>query len=160
VPLGTGGGVLSTIAVRLVRLVRSGGPGFVPFLFPGFMPLRRRLRWGKLPSALRRSAESGGVDDEAVADVLCQDPLVRFVDLVGSDDLDLGAELALGAEVEHLLGLADPSDRGAGEGAATEDQREHVDGQRVGRGPPYSQSTGDSHSKEGPTQLSGRGGDA
>jgi hypothetical protein len=37
VPLSTGGGVLSTIAVRLVRLVRSGAPGFVPFLFPGFM---------------------------------------------------------------------------------------------------------------------------
>jgi len=35
--LSTHGGVLSTIAVRLVRLVRSGGPGFVPFLFPGFM---------------------------------------------------------------------------------------------------------------------------
>jgi len=35
--LSTRGGVLSAIAVRLVRLVRSGGPGFVPFLFPGFM---------------------------------------------------------------------------------------------------------------------------
>jgi len=32
--LSTGGGILSTIAVRLVRLVRSGGAGFVPFLFP------------------------------------------------------------------------------------------------------------------------------
>jgi len=30
----TEAGVLSTIAVRLVRPVRSGGPGFVPFLFP------------------------------------------------------------------------------------------------------------------------------
>ena len=30
----TGGGVLSTIAVRLVRPVRSGGPGFVPFFVP------------------------------------------------------------------------------------------------------------------------------
>jgi hypothetical protein len=37
VSLSTGGGILSTITVRLVRLVRSGGPGFVPFLFPGFM---------------------------------------------------------------------------------------------------------------------------
>ncbi len=35
--LSTGGGILSTIAVRLVRLVRSGGLGFVPFLFPGFV---------------------------------------------------------------------------------------------------------------------------
>src|ERR1035437_4233442 len=33
--LSTRGGVLSTIAMRLVRPVRSGGPGFVPFLFPG-----------------------------------------------------------------------------------------------------------------------------
>ena len=35
--LSTCGGVLSTVAVRLVRLVRSGGPGFVPFLFPSFL---------------------------------------------------------------------------------------------------------------------------
>ena len=32
--LSTRGGVLSTEAVRLVRPVRSGGPGFVPLLFP------------------------------------------------------------------------------------------------------------------------------
>jgi len=36
VPLSTCGGILSTIAVRLVRPVRSVGPGFVPFLFPDF----------------------------------------------------------------------------------------------------------------------------
>ena len=35
--LSTRGGVLSTIAVRLVRPVRFSGPGFVPFQFPGFM---------------------------------------------------------------------------------------------------------------------------
>jgi hypothetical protein len=33
--LSTCGGVLSTIAVTLVRLVQSDGLGFVPFLFPG-----------------------------------------------------------------------------------------------------------------------------
>ena len=33
VPLSTRGSVLSTTAVRLVRPVRLGGPGFVPFLF-------------------------------------------------------------------------------------------------------------------------------
>jgi hypothetical protein len=35
--VGARGGVLSTEAVRLVRLVRPGTPGFVPFLFPGCM---------------------------------------------------------------------------------------------------------------------------
>lgn len=49
-------------------------------------------------------SERGGVDDEAVADVGGQDSFVRLVDLVGGDDLDLGAEAVLGAEVEHLLG--------------------------------------------------------
>jgi hypothetical protein len=35
VSLSTCSGVLSTEAVRLVGLVRSGNPEFVPFLFPG-----------------------------------------------------------------------------------------------------------------------------
>ena len=41
--LSTGDGVLSTIAVRLVRLVRSGGLEFVPFCSLASCPLRRRL---------------------------------------------------------------------------------------------------------------------
>jgi hypothetical protein len=46
--LSTGGGVLSTIAVRLIRLVRSGGPGFVPFLFPGFTPASQAADPGRM----------------------------------------------------------------------------------------------------------------
>jgi len=34
--LSTRGGVLSTRTMRLVRPEQFGGPGFVPFLFPGF----------------------------------------------------------------------------------------------------------------------------
>jgi hypothetical protein len=48
VPLSTGGGILSTIAVRLVRLVRSGGLGFVPFLFPGFMSASEATDVGRM----------------------------------------------------------------------------------------------------------------
>ena len=44
-----------------------------------------------------------------------------------------GTDPVLGAEVEHLLGLADAADRRAGEGSALQQQREHRDGQRLGR---------------------------
>jgi hypothetical protein len=60
------------------------------------------------------SGEGAGVDDEAIADVGSQDPLVSLVDLICGDDLDFGADLVLGAEVEHLLGLGDAADHGAG----------------------------------------------
>src|SRR3954453_18357701 len=74
------------------------------------------------------------VDDEAVADVGGQNALPGLVDLFGGDDLDLGGDAMLGAEVEHLLGLADRADGRAGEAAALEQQREHRDRQRLRRG--------------------------
>src|SRR6185503_8892557 len=45
------------------------------------------------------SSEGRGVDDEAVADVGGEDALPRLVDPVGGDDLDLGGDAVLGAEV-------------------------------------------------------------
>src|SRR5207253_7172281 len=47
------------------------------------------------------------VDDEPVADVAVHDSFVGVVDVVDGDRLDLGAEPMRGAEVQHLLGLAD-----------------------------------------------------
>src|SRR5665647_3112097 len=62
--LSTRGGVLSTIAVRLVRPVRSGGPRFVPFCSPASCPLRRAVTrtyghgdWGALTLSLIHISE-------------------------------------------------------------------------------------------------------
>ena len=75
--------------------------------------------------------QRGHVDHEAVADVLLQQALVGFVDLLDRDRLDVGDDAVLGAEVEHLLRLADAADRGAGEVAARQDQLERRDRQRL-----------------------------
>src|SRR5918998_5866300 len=90
----------------------------------------------------RASAQGGGVDDEPVADVGGQDALVGLVDLVGGDDLDLGADTVLGAEVEHLLGQGDAADHRAGVGAATADERHGVEAQRLGGGADGGQRAG------------------
>src|SRR5262245_57390043 len=55
------------------------------------------------------------VDHEAVLHVALGQALVGLVDLLDRDQLDVGAEVVLGAEVEHLLRLADAADRGARE---------------------------------------------
>src|SRR3978361_2013346 len=70
------------------------------------------------------ASERGGVDDEAVADVARHHALPRLVDLIGRDDLDLGAEAVLRAEVEHLLRLRDTADHRAGQRLTPADQRE------------------------------------
>jgi len=61
VPLSTGGGILSTIAVRLVRLVRSGWPGFVPFLFPGFMSASEATDVGRMTVVSVDTAQHGAI---------------------------------------------------------------------------------------------------
>jgi hypothetical protein len=49
-----------------------------------------------------RSAGHGrDVDDEAVADVAGDHPVIGLVDLIGANDFNLSAEVVLGAEVEH-----------------------------------------------------------
>src|SRR5674476_1644905 len=77
------------------------------------------------------SGESAHVDDEAVPDVGGEDTLVRLVDALGRDHLDVAGDAVLRAEVEHLLRLADAPDAGPGEGRAVAEQGEHVDRQRL-----------------------------
>jgi Fe-S oxidoreductase len=60
--LSTRGGVLSTIAVRLVRPVRSGGPGFVPFLFPRFMSASEATDVGRMTDVRGNHLRSGLTD--------------------------------------------------------------------------------------------------
>src|SRR4051794_33488378 len=73
---------------------------------------------GPLVAGAPHISEGPGVDNESVADVGRQHALVRLVDLVGGNHFDVGADVVLGAEVEHFLGLRDAADHGAGEGAS------------------------------------------
>jgi len=56
------------------------------------------------------------VEDDAVPGLVLGDPDEGFVHLVEGDDFDLGGDVVLGAEVEHLLNLGGRTDCGAGEG--------------------------------------------
>jgi hypothetical protein len=76
VPLSTGGGILSTKAVRLVRLVRSGGPGFVPFLFPGSMPASKATDVGRTTDASGNPLRAGLTDTTSGGSALTCDVLV------------------------------------------------------------------------------------
>ena len=75
-PLSTGSGILSTIAVRLVRLVRSGGPGFVPFLFPGFMSALEATDVGRMTAVSGNPLRAGLTDTTAGGNALTCDVLV------------------------------------------------------------------------------------
>ena len=50
------------------------------------------------------------VDDEAIAHVVVQHPLIGFVDLLDRDQLDVRCDALPGAEIELLLRLADSAD--------------------------------------------------
>jgi hypothetical protein len=78
--------------------------------------------------------QRGHVDDEAVFDVALEDALVGFVDLLDADKLDIGGDAVLAAEIEHLLRFGDAADEAAGEAAATPEERERADGERLFRG--------------------------
>jgi hypothetical protein len=69
--------------------------------------LTGRVEW--MNSSVRL-AHCARVNDEAVPYVGGQYALVGVVNFLGRDDFDLGSELVFGAEVEHVLGLADTAD--------------------------------------------------
>src|SRR5262245_54552365 len=75
--------------------------------------------------------EGSHVDHEAVLHVTSQEPLVGLVDLLDRDQLGVRHDAALGAEVEHLLGLGDAADPGPGELAARQEEAEGGDRQRL-----------------------------
>jgi hypothetical protein len=66
---------------------------------------RKRLFIGLL--GLQRSH----IDGEAVLHISLEQSLVSFVDLLDRDDFDIGGDVVLPAEVEHLLGFDDTADR-------------------------------------------------
>ena len=76
--LNTRGGVLSTEAVRMVRLVRSGGPGFVPFLFPGFMSASEATDVRRMTDASGNHLRAGLTVSASVGNSLNCDVLVSL----------------------------------------------------------------------------------
>src|SRR5438128_1721784 len=50
------------------------------------------------------------VDHEAVLHVALQDAIVSLVDLLDRDDFDVGNDIVLPAEIEHLLRFGDAAD--------------------------------------------------
>lgn len=60
--------------------------------------------------SLRALGHRAHVDDEPVPDVGNHHPFIGVIDLVGRDDLDVGADPVLRTEVQHFLGLADAAD--------------------------------------------------
>ena len=80
--------------------------------------LSRRNRLGPLELnsgaenavARRRSVDAGGVDHKSVPHIAVDDAVVRLVDAIRRDGLDVSADPVLSAEVQHLLGPRDPAD--------------------------------------------------
>jgi len=72
------------------------------------------------PSPLQRPQ----IDHKPVLHIPLQHPLVRLVDLLDRDDLDVRRDAVLGAEVEDLLGLRDAADERAGQAAPLHDHVE------------------------------------
>jgi hypothetical protein len=87
----------------------------------------------RAPPCSRRLLQRCHVDDEAVLHVTLGKPLVRVVDLLDLDDLDVRRDSLVRAEIEHLLRLADPADSRACQAVAPEQQIECGDRKRLRR---------------------------
>ncbi len=57
-----------------------------------------------------RLLQRSHVDDEAVFHIALEQAIVGLIDLVNSDQFNVGSNSALGAEIQHLLGFSDTAD--------------------------------------------------
>src|SRR4030095_10087023 len=73
------------------------------------------------------------VDDEAVFHVTLEQSLVGLVDLLSPDHFHVRGDIALGAEIEHLLGLAGTANAGASDLPPLRQQAKDFDRQRFFR---------------------------
>src|SRR5512133_62739 len=64
-------------------------------------------RWFRLAGFLSQRLH---VQHETVTDIILQHAFVGLVHLLDWDEFDLGDDVVLGAEIEHLLGLLDATD--------------------------------------------------
>ena len=77
--------------------------------------------------------QRGDIDDEAVFHITLEQPLVGFVDLLRPNHFDIGGDIMLGAEIEHLLSLKSAADAGAGDLPPLRQQAKDFDRQRFFR---------------------------
>src|SRR5258708_27068486 len=75
--------------------------------------------------------ERSHVDGEAVLYIRLEQSLISFVDLLDGDDLDISGYVVMPAEVEHLLGFSDTANGRPGEAAASHDQAECENSERL-----------------------------
>src|SRR6266496_31548 len=73
--------------------------------------------------------ERSHVNGEAVLHIRLEQSLAGFVGFLDRDHFDIGGDVVLPAEVEHLLGFGDTADGRAGEAATPHDQGECRDGE-------------------------------
>ena len=63
-----------------------------------------------LASPVYSALERSHIDGEAVLHIGLEQSLVGFVDLLDRDDFDIGGDVVLAAEIEHLLSFGDAAD--------------------------------------------------
>src|ERR1039458_10343322 len=73
-------------------------------------------------SSVLRTLERSHVDREAVLHIRLEQSLVSFVDLLDRNNFDIGGNVVLSAEIEHLLGFGYTADRRTGDASTTDDQ--------------------------------------
>ncbi len=71
------------------------------------------------------------INHKAVFHIAFQQPFIRLIDILNLDHFDIGSDAVLATEIEHFLGLGDTADERAGEAAASEQQAESRDGERL-----------------------------
>ena len=105
-------------ALSAVRQVDPGRAGRTAWQRDFGSPASTNGSNGALLVCQLARAQRSHVDREAVFHVALEHPLVGFVDLLDRDDFDVGSDVVLAAEVEHLLRLGDAADGRAGQAAA------------------------------------------
>src|SRR5437899_8396527 len=151
---------LSSTSVRKCLFTRSEAIVIVLLLCAGhvmlggqkqgtdYFPLHRRLQGassrhahGTFPHSRSQhcsvpvSSQCVHLDDKAIPHIAVERPLIRLIDLLDRDHLDIGGDMAFRAVIEHLLRLAYTTDARARQCSSFEDEREGLDLQRLGRNP-------------------------
>jgi hypothetical protein len=80
----------------------------------------------QIRSVLRSRCERRHVDDEAIANILAHDPFDRSVDVLDTNELDVGLDVPGRAVVDDFPGFSNSADQRVREALAAECQRRPV----------------------------------
>ena len=73
------------------------------------------------------------INHKAVFHITFQHAFIRFINILNLNHFDIGSDAMLATEIKHFLGFGDAADERAGEAAASEQQTEGGDGERLRR---------------------------